>query len=448
MSDNLVIIGVGGTGAKIVEAVVHLAATGDAPLNIYPVLIDQDLHNGNVQRTREAIKRYKIIQDSLEGIDSKWVFKSTLNKIDDRLLPLVPEEPHNSFNAAIGYAGMSSSEQKVIQSLFNTRQREEILDKGYKKRANMGSVIFNSLLQKEDQKDETTPGLKMIISALSSVSSPDIVIAGSLFGGTGASGITNVGKYLRSKIPGANVKGLLMLPYFTVSNEYKDDDPDAGLVRSDSDMQLVKVALDIYREEMESTFHSIMLIGSQTDKIQNEDATSMSESGGEAQLNPAHIFELIAATAALQEFPMSDTTTYYQYSADSKEPIPEYSFGALPTSINKKRFNLLRDFASTVLSANMHKKSWKKRQPWYPGNSEEFNKLFNWAVRYDEWIREMSQRGSRSHVWRKFNYKDEPSEGVYKLGSRLSINMAANKANKISDILKSLNGLSAQSEIK
>ena len=86
MSDNLVIIGVGGTGAKIVEAVVHLAATGDAPLNIYPVLIDQDLHNGNVQRTREAIKRYKIIQDSLEGIDSKWVFKSILNKIDDRLL--------------------------------------------------------------------------------------------------------------------------------------------------------------------------------------------------------------------------------------------------------------------------------------------------------------------------------------------------------------------------
>jgi len=60
----------------------------------------------------------------------------------------------------------------------------------------------------------------------------------------------------------------------------------------------------------------------------------------------------------------------------------------------------------------------------------------------------MSQRGSHGHVWRKFNYKDEPSEGVYKLGARLSINMAANKANKISDILKSLNGLSAPSEIE
>ena len=100
------------------------------------------------------------------------------------------------------------------------------------------------------------------------------------------------------------------------------------------------------------------------------------------------------------------------------------------------------------MSANTHKKSWKKRQPWYPNNKEEFNKLFNWAVRYDEWIREMSQRGSHSHVWRKFNFKDEPSEGVYKLGSKLSINMAAKKANKVSDILKSLNGLSVKSEIE
>ncbi len=323
MSDNLVIIGIGGTGAKIVEAVVHLAATGNSAKNIYPVLIDQDLHNGNIQRTREAIKRYKLIQDSLEGIDSKWVFQSNLNKIDDKLLPLVPEEPNNSFNAAIGYPGMSSIEQKVVQSLFSSSQRNEILDKGYKKRANMGSAIFHSLLQKEERKKESEPGLKMIASSLKSVSNPNIVIAGSLFGGTGASGITNIGKYFHSKIPGANVIGLMMLPYFTVSDEYKDNDPDAGLIRSDSDMQLVKVALDIYGKEMEASFHNIMLIGSQTDNIQNEDATIISESGGENQLNPAHVFEMIAASAVLHDFLKSEQTTYYQYSVDSNEPIPD-----------------------------------------------------------------------------------------------------------------------------
>jgi hypothetical protein len=444
MLDNLVLIGIGGSGAKIVESVVHLAAVGDAPINIYPILIDQDLHNGNIQRTREVIKRYKLIQDSIEGIDSKWVFKSNLTKIDDKLLPLVPEEPNNSFNAAIGYPGMSAIEQKVVQSLFCSPQREEILDKGYKKRANMGSALFHNLIQKEELKGETEPGLKMIVNSLKSVSKPHIVIAGSLFGGTGASGITNIGKYFRSKISGANVTGLMMLPYFTVSNEYRDNDPDAGLVRSDSDMQLVKVALDIYREEMESSFHNIMLIGSQTDKIQNEDATIKSESGGEKQLNPAHIFELIAATAALRDIPAGDETTYYQYSVDSNEPIPDYSFQDLPSDVNASRFEILRAFSNTILSAHTHKKSWKKRQPWLPTSSEEFNKLYNWATRFDEWIREMSQNGYAGHVWRKFNHKDVIIDGEYQFGSKLSMNLDVDKSLTITDVLKSVNKLSVK----
>ncbi len=441
MSDNLVIIGVGGTGAKIVEAVVHLAATGYGPTNIYPILIDQDLHNGNVQRTREVIKRYKLIQSSLEGIDSKWVFRSNLNKIDDKLLPLVPEEPNSSFNAAIGYAGMSSGEQKVIQSLFSNLQREEILDKGYKKRAHMGSVIFGSLLQKEDLKDETIPGLKMVASSIKSVSNPDIVVAGSLFGGTGASGVTNVAKFFKKQIKGAKLTGIFMLPYFTVADEYHDDDPDAGLVRSDSDMQLVKVALDIYKNEMESAFQNIMLIGSQTDKIQNEEATTKSESGGKNQLNPAHVFEMVAATAAMGSFKNTDKTTYYQYSVDSNDPIPEYSFEKLPADIDTSRFNLLRSFAQLILSAHTHKASWKKRQPWYPKNPEEFNKMYNWAKRFNSWVQEISHKGRNGHVWRKFNYKDTMSLSEYELSADLSVNLDDAKASNMTDVLQSLNRL-------
>jgi len=50
-----ILIGVGGTGAKVVEATLYLLAAGLGPEKVIVGLVDQDNSNGNLARTLELI---------------------------------------------------------------------------------------------------------------------------------------------------------------------------------------------------------------------------------------------------------------------------------------------------------------------------------------------------------------------------------------------------------
>lgn len=60
-----VVFGIGGTGAKCIEAVVHLAASGHTTKVIYPISIDEDSNNGNVRRCINALQTYNEIREQL-----------------------------------------------------------------------------------------------------------------------------------------------------------------------------------------------------------------------------------------------------------------------------------------------------------------------------------------------------------------------------------------------
>ena len=57
MTTNI-LIGVGGTGAKVVEATLHAVAAGLGPETLRVGFVDQDQSNGNVSRTRRLLKTY------------------------------------------------------------------------------------------------------------------------------------------------------------------------------------------------------------------------------------------------------------------------------------------------------------------------------------------------------------------------------------------------------
>ena len=56
------VIGIGGTGARCVEAIIYLAAAGlfESPLHI--LLIDPDQNNGNANRTKKLVSAYHQLQ--------------------------------------------------------------------------------------------------------------------------------------------------------------------------------------------------------------------------------------------------------------------------------------------------------------------------------------------------------------------------------------------------
>src|SRR3954470_12785432 len=53
------LIGIGGTGARVVEAVVHACAAGLGPDELNIFLIDPDDGNGNLSRTKTLLTDYQ-----------------------------------------------------------------------------------------------------------------------------------------------------------------------------------------------------------------------------------------------------------------------------------------------------------------------------------------------------------------------------------------------------
>lgn len=412
MPTHAVLVGIGGTGAKCVEAAVHLAASGHTPENLYPILIDQDRQNGNVLRCKNALQAYRYLQKN-SGSQRKWFFKPTIILYDE-LLPLVPQEESANFGAAIGLPSMSEVERAVVHALFLPSQLNEILDSGYKKRAHMGSLLFEKMLELESKKSSNTVGLKFIIDKIIREEKPHIVIFGSLFGGTGASGIVRIGKFFKNNIQNAIIKGVFLTPYFIIERG-SEEIKDSNLVKSDADMQAVKVALEMYKSEIEDSFHYIYIIGSELSQLSGEYVTKAPKYGGAEQENPAHVFELIAAMV-INEEPLDNNSKYYTFIVDTEKNEPPLTFtisNKYPSEIetlanlnaeekllNKIRLIISKDFAHMLFKVKEHNDSWWRRQPW--ADKKFKTELVNWAERHYSWWQEMSTEKWNDHCWGKF----------------------------------------------
>jgi hypothetical protein len=445
MGKNLVLVGIGGTGAKIVEAVIHLAASGNAPGTLYPVLIDPDIYNGNVIRCKNAINKYKNIRANLRFTEKSRLFISV---IDDRtgLMPLSPVSSNDNFSSALGYQGMKELEKSTFDALFPQFQLFDKLDSGSKKSAHMGAALMTKMLQREEARDIMDKGLKSLISEIADQEEVHILVCGSLFGGTGASGMVSLGRYFKERLPRFVTKAVMMLPYFKVSKNFSPDDRDAGLVQSDSDMQAVKAALETCQYEINTTFDHVYLLGTDnpTDLV-----TSEAVSGGERQENPAHVFEVLAAVAAVSEADVSDNATYHKFVYEASKLPRSFVFNFEKISwrnessgytsknvLDPFALKAVRDFANLLVKSRDFGKDWENRQPWF--YTDDKDKLLDWAVRHDQWWHEMSNHIIKGRKWETFYFDDRITVKNSKLSALLSIYLDKAQSKNLSDMIDAL----------
>ena len=90
------IIGIGGTGAKCLEHLLHSCAAGLGPKNLWAGMVDQDEANGNVSRTKILLSKYMNLRSTLrdEGkhdlAEDSDLFKTNIITNNDSVwLPLV-----------------------------------------------------------------------------------------------------------------------------------------------------------------------------------------------------------------------------------------------------------------------------------------------------------------------------------------------------------------------
>ena len=144
-----ILIGVGGTGAKIIEATMVLLAAGLGPKQVHVGLVDQDSSNGNVARTKDLITTYRTVREQWQsagkssaidwnGID---LCRTDVVELFGRDNPIwVPGGDSSTIRQLIGQ-NLDGTRQDLLDLLFTPGEDEQdlVLGEGYRGRAHVGS---------------------------------------------------------------------------------------------------------------------------------------------------------------------------------------------------------------------------------------------------------------------------------------------------------------------
>jgi hypothetical protein len=373
-------IGIGGTGAKCLESLIQLCGAGlmpdDEEVNI--LFVDPDGANGSVARAASLLSNYRACREGrVAGTD---FLKSPItptypqNSVDTTPVIWSPIENgqhqlDNFFNANL----LSPEAKHLFDLLFSPEEQQMNLDVGFRGRPAIGSAVMASSVDL----DKTEPWITIKAKMQADVGNAKpvkIMLFGSIFGGTGASGFPTIGTILKnwvSTFPNdSTVKlgGVLMLPYFSFAPI-----SGAGIAANSEDFLLnTQAALQYYsrRSELE-VFDSVYVLGSE-ERLKMREA----QIGGRLQQNDPHFAELYAALGALDFFRSGKETNASdgnRYKLIAREAEGALTWNDLPSDGEELQSKLLQmaRFCFAYLS-NYHPmlediaaRGKSYRAPWY-----------------------------------------------------------------------------------
>lgn len=309
------LIGIGGTGAKVVESALTLFTAGFGPEKVHVGLIDQDRANGNVNRTQSRLTNLQRFQQLWSrGRSSSWIDwaggKERADGIDfgavqveqlfgDRAL-WCPESDDLSLASILG-RDLTPQQRDLFDLLFMANEHEQhlMLGEGYRGRAHVGAAALIAAML--DEENNLIERIGEIMSAAQSGQEVRIFLVGSAFGGTGAAGFPTLARELNRLRTSAEFKngdlvsigGALMLPYFGFSRPEREGQP---AVTTDELLPKARLALEYYGRlfETEKTFDRFYVTG-----WNPFFDLGYHQAGNYEQRNPPLLPELFAATAAI-----------------------------------------------------------------------------------------------------------------------------------------------------
>lgn len=155
------VIGIGGTGAKCIEAITKLASVGlftEQPLKV--LFIDADETNGNLERSRNALSIYSRCQELIvgkENQDNSQLHPWMKTKIEsfDLWSPFGGVNSSKELKAFFNYNTLKQN-QPALGNLFDvlyTKDEQEVsLDVGFRGRPAIGSAVMSQVdLERLDQ---------------------------------------------------------------------------------------------------------------------------------------------------------------------------------------------------------------------------------------------------------------------------------------------------------
>lgn len=317
------LIAIGGTGNKILESLVY-ACAADAlyapdeeghrvPLpDVNALIVDVDAACGNTTRAKQASEHYETVREAFAAAHVPHRgFHTRLS---------VERWNMNLAKRATSVAGMTKNHRRdklLADSLFSRTEAELEYSEGFRGHPDLGVLFFADLLDNldalaaEGQPDEMVTMLARMRRELDAGDTVKVMLVGSIFGGTGASGIPSISRFLRERFRDRAdrfvLSATLMLPYFDVPPATADETMEI-VVKSSTFLDKARTALQYYgmegmirsgQEDARGVYDALYLLGLPREAFVTQRIYS---TGSQSQENDAHLLEWLAVRCAAQFF--------------------------------------------------------------------------------------------------------------------------------------------------
>ncbi|PSB04278.1 hypothetical protein [Merismopedia glauca] len=295
------LIGVGGSGAKCIEGVIQLAAVGlftEEPIKV--LFVDADETNGNLERSRNSLKTYQRCYElTAEGDKQECPWMKTKIESFDLWSPFAEQSLNKTIKTFFQYNTIKQNQPalgNLFDVLYTKEEQDAELDVGFRGRPAIGSAVMSQVDLNRLEQEPWGSFIKQIQADTGSGKIPKILLCGSIFGGTGASGLPTIARLIANKLNAVNVRArvqigcLFLLPYFGFAAP-PGEDPDGVYARSEQFLLNTEAALRYYLTQGKEIFDTVYLLGSQ-----NLSRVNFSI-GKNSQRNEPHFVELYGALA-------------------------------------------------------------------------------------------------------------------------------------------------------
>ena len=322
MAKQFFVLGIGGTGMRCIESLIHLCAMGMFDnTDIHLLALDTDKNNGNFSRLKEVKEAYV----KAKGVEasSRVALQDTFFSANIKYYEFSPNYEHKStFKAVFDYSNTqyNHNEETDLADLVLAKNVEDFnLRHGYRAQTHLGSMMmYHSII--EAAKSPTNNDLKSFLGELAKqaqTGNPRVFILGSVFGGTGASSIPIIPQAISKAaeimtngavnvLKSAYFGSTLLTAYFSFKAPSSNELVNQKVIATSDKFALnSQVAMMFYEDDstVKSTYQKFYMMG--TDSLSwdpmAKDRDNMSETitGGEKQKNDSHYIELLAASSAL-----------------------------------------------------------------------------------------------------------------------------------------------------
>jgi hypothetical protein len=316
----------GGSGARVLEAIIHLCAAGLGPKKLRMFLIDPDGANGSVDKTKQLVHIYQQCRAAF-GDGPFFTTELDLLQSNQGLRVWSPVDQSQTFDKVLNYDGLTNEQKDIVHLFFTEKELEMKMEVGFRGHPALGAAALSLLpLYQDDPRDNLWQLFRSSLRQDVTQGESRVVVAGSVFGGTGAATIHPLVRYLRSEqVLEANrdrlrVGAVALAPYFKYSAadaQARGEKVDASAAAKSERFPLASRSAAEYYEHLKKTndwdFDAMYWVGD--DSPMKVDYYI----GGKQQTNPAHFVDLLGALACLDFFTSPPKTKACWYAGPKED---------------------------------------------------------------------------------------------------------------------------------